>query len=105
VDVFDEHRRSPRRRALSAVMVTPNGDHHQAQLIDLSTGGARVRLPDDWRPHEGAVLRMFFDFDEDPITLYGRVARLAVDHMGIAFDPGQEPDVRHLFEVIDRREG
>jgi hypothetical protein len=100
---FEEQRRHPRRRALSAMMVTPNGDKHEAQLIDLSAGGARVRLPSDWRPQDGAALRMFFEFGgDDAITLHGRVARVAVDHMGVAFDPDQDADVEQLFAAVER---
>ena len=83
-----EQRRHPRQDVLNAVMVTPNGDRHDALVLDISLGGARLRLPDDWLPNRGAALRVFFLFDtSDAITLEGQVTRVAVDHMGVQFAP------------------
>jgi hypothetical protein len=99
-----EKRAAPRMRTLTAVMVSPNGHAHDAQVLDLSLGGARVRLPQDWTPSDGTHLRMFFLQDTDhAITLEGQVTRVAVDHMGVAFDPTQEERVRELFDAIGAR--
>lgn len=96
-----DKRASPRMRTLTAVMVSPNGHAHDAQVLDLSLGGARLRLPQDWTPRDGTHLRMFFLQDTDnAITLEGQVTRVAVDHMGVSFDPSQEPQVRELFDAI-----
>ncbi|HSR64213.1 MAG TPA: PilZ domain-containing protein [Xanthomonadaceae bacterium] len=96
-----DKRASPRLRTLTAVMVSPNGHAHDAQVLDLSLGGARLRLPQDWAPRDGAHLRIFFLQDTDnAITLEGQVTRVAVDHMGVAFDPAQEAQVRELFDAI-----
>ena len=99
-----DKRASPRMRTLTAVMVSPNGHAHDAQVLDLSLGGARVRLPQDWTPSDGTHLRMFFLQDTDhAITLEGQVTRVAVDHMGVSFDPAQEAQVRELFDAIGAR--
>ena len=100
----DEKRASPRMRTLTAVMVSPNGHAHDAQVLDLSLGGARLRLPQDWTPSDGTHLRIFFLQDTDhAITLEGQVTRVAVDHMGVAFDASQEAQVLELFDAIGAR--
>jgi hypothetical protein len=105
MNITTEQRSHPRKRTLTAVMVTPNGHQHDAQVLDLSLGGARLRLPDDdWTPRDGAALRISFLQDTDnAVTLGGRVTRVTVDHMGVAFDPAQESQVRELFEAIGGR--
>lgn len=96
-----EQRSHPRKRILTAAMVAPNGHQHEAQVLDLSLGGARLRLPEDWTPRDGAALRISFLQDtDDAVTLAGHVTRVAVDHMGVAFDPAQEAQVRGLFDAI-----
>lgn len=98
---YTEKRLSPRLSVLNAVMVTPNGDLHDAQVLDISTGGARIRLSPGWKPKDGAALRIFFlAGDDDTIVLSGHVTRVAIDHMGVAFDPAQEAGVQQLFEAI-----
>ncbi len=96
-----DKRSHPRKRVLTAAMVAPNGHQHEAQVLDLSLGGARLRLPDDWIPRDGAALRISFLQDTDEaVTLAGHVTRVAVDHMGVEFDPSQEARVRDLFDAI-----
>ena len=98
-----EQRKHTRRDVLEAVMVTPNGDRHDAVVLDMSLGGARLRLPDDWAPKPGSALRVFFLFDtSDAITLEGRVTRVAVDHMGVQFAPEQEERIRELLDAVSR---
>lgn len=101
MDPIIEQRQHPRRDILSAVMITPNGDQHDAQVLDLSSGGARLCLPEHWSLNHGAALRMFFMFDTtDPIALKGQVTRVAVDHMGVQFAPAQEERIRALLAVV-----
>ena len=104
MDTPTEKRRHPRQNVLSAVMVQPNGHRHEAQVLDLSMGGARVRRPSDWNPSDGAALRMFFEVgEEEEIALQGHVTRVSVDHMGVSFDDAQEAQVLQLFEAIGKR--
>jgi PilZ domain-containing protein len=96
-----EKRRHQRHDVVSAVMVAPNGDQHSAQLMDLSLGGARVGLPDDWNPSDGLALRVFFLTDtEDATVLAVRITRVAVDHLGLEFAPAQEEQIQHLLDVL-----
>ena len=96
-----EHRQTPRQEVHGAVMITPNGHGHDAEIFDISAGGARVGLPDDWTPVDGASLRVFFLADsDDPIMLHGHVARVAVDHLGLAFEPAQERRIRALMRRL-----
>lgn len=102
METFSERRRYPRRDILNAVMIRPNGDQHDAQVLDVSAGGARMRLPEDWSPGDGATLRMYFAFDmNEAIALEGRVTRVGIDHMGVAFAPDQEARIQALLDVIE----
>ena len=99
-----EQRRQGRWQVLSTIMVRPNGDQHEAQVLDVSLGGARMRLPEDWNPSDGARLRMYFLSDtRHAVTLDARVTRIAIDHMGVAFAPAQEERIRRLLDVIESR--
>ena len=105
MDPIIEKRRHPRRQVFSAVMVTPNGDRHRAHVLDLSEGGARVNLPDDWTPRDGAKLKVFFRVDSDrEIALDTHVVRVAIDHLGLQFDPAQEERIEALLEEMGQRE-
>jgi hypothetical protein len=97
-----ERRRSPRHSTLMAIMVTPNGHRHSATVLDVSEGGVRMRLPDDyWLPADGASLRLFFEFDpEHPVVIQGRVVRICVDHMGVKFAPAQERQIHELLTSL-----
>ncbi|MFC5568765.1 PilZ domain-containing protein [Lysobacter yangpyeongensis] len=94
-----ERRRHPRQNTLKAIMFTPNGERHAATVLDVSQGGARMRLPeDDWTPREGANLRLFFEIDPvQTVAVQGRVVRVCVDHLGVQFAPAQE---RQIYELL-----
>lgn len=96
-----ERRRHARRQIYTAAMVTPNGHRHSARVHDISHGGARLALPQDWSPPEGTALRVFFLLDSDePMVLRGHVARVAIDHMGVEFEEGQDTAIRDLLELM-----
>lgn len=96
-----EHRQTPRQEVSGAVMITPNGHGHDAEIFDISAGGARLGLSDDWTPVDGAPLRVFFLSDsDDPIMLHGHVTRVAVDHLGLAFEPAQEGRILALMRRL-----
>ena len=96
-----ERRRSPRHHVTSAVMISPNGHGHDARVFDISSGGARVVLPDDWTPTDGAALKMIFLPDTDhPIMLHGHVIRVAVDHLGLAFEPEQDERISEVLQLL-----
>jgi PilZ domain len=94
-----ELRQHPREEVFSAVMFVPDG--HSAMALDLSAGGARVGLIDEWRPAPGSVMPVSFLFDTDrPIVIQCRVMRVAVDHVGIAFEPEQDESIQQLLEAV-----
>jgi hypothetical protein len=97
-----ERRRYPRQNTLMAIMITPNGHRHSASVLDLSEGGARIRLPeDDWTPHTGANLRLFFEIDPDQtVVVQGQVVRVCIDHLGVQFAPAQERQIAELMMSV-----
>lgn len=103
---FEERRRAPRRQVVRAIMVRPNGHRHDAQVLDLSLGGARVTLPQHWSPENGAALRLYFENadNHESITLRGHVTRVGVEDMGVEFEPSQEADIRELFASLGPRQ-
>ena len=93
-----DFRQHPRQEIFSAVAFVPDG--HGAMALDLSLGGARVGLLDDWRPSRDSVLPVSFLSDTDhAIVLWCRVTRVAIDHIGVAFEPEQEAGIRRLLEA------
>ena len=102
----EERRRSPRRQVVRAIMVRPNGHRHDAQVLDLSLGGARVTLPQHWSPVSGAALRLYFENadNHESITLRGHVTRVGMEDMGVEFEPSQEADIRELFASLGPRQ-
>jgi hypothetical protein len=101
-----ERRRYPRQQVVRAIMVRPNGHRHDAQLLDLSVGGARVTLPQHWSPENGAMVRIYFENgdQEESITLRGHVTRVGLDDMGVEFEPAQDADIRELFASLGPRQ-
>ena len=102
----DDRRRFPRKAMVKAIMVRPNGHRHDAHLLDLSLGGARVTLPEHWNPQTGAPLRIYFENgdQQESITLRGHVTRVGVEDIGVEFDPAQEADIRELFASLGPRQ-
>jgi hypothetical protein len=100
---MDEHRKHPREDIYQAIMVSPNGHQHRAQVLNLSLSGARVGLPDDFNRAVGAELKLYFPIeDEETVMLRGHVVRVAVDHVGVEFNPAQEDDIRYVMQRIPR---
>jgi len=96
-----EQRRTQRWAACGTVTITPNGSGHEAELVNISTGGARVGRSDDWTPADGESLRLFFLDDIDcPIMLQGHVTRVATNHLGLAFEPAQERGISELMRLF-----
>ncbi len=105
MDTTAEQRRYRRVNVLDAVVVTPNGHGHDTQVLDVSAGGARVALPEDWTPTTGAALKVLFLPDTDmPIVLQAHVTRVTTDHLGVAFGAAQEADVQQLLYMLGKSE-
>ena len=96
-----EQRRTQRWKVAGAVTLTPNGAAHETEIFDISAGGARVGLPHDWAPADGASLRVFFLDDIDcPVMLQGHVTRVAANHLGLAFESAQERRITELMQLF-----
>ena len=98
---MEERRRHPRSDVVSAIMISPNGHENRAAVFDLSESGARVGLPDDFEHGVGATVRLFFPLERAPPVVIGaRIVRVAIDHLGLAFNEGQESKVRGLMDQL-----
>lgn len=96
-----ERRRHPRSDVVSAIMISPNGHENRAVVFDLSEGGAKVGLPDDFEHGIGASVRLFFPLEHAPPVVIGaQIVRVAIDHLGLAFNTGQESQVRSLMDAL-----
>ena len=98
-----ERRRYPRHKVLSAVVVTPNGHGYDTQVLDISSGGARVANPGTWMPDAGASLKlMFLSESDEPIVLHAHITRASTDQLGVSFDETQDSDIQHVLEMLDQ---
>ena len=96
-----ERRRHSRYDVLVAVMLTPNGDQHLADVMDLSEGGARVGLSEGWVPPAGMPLRVLFQVHAaDVVALQAKVTRVCTDHLGVEFDPMQDQSIQQLLRDV-----
>jgi hypothetical protein len=96
-----ERRGHPRRETYVAIMITPNGDLHSADVLDLSESGARVALPSGWTPAAGTRLRMYFRLDaRSEVAVESSVVRVGVDHLGLKFAPAQEAKINSLLSAV-----
>lgn len=95
---FAEKRRHARDEVLSAALFVGAG--RTAFALDLSRGGARMGLLDDWRPPvESQVTISFLSDTDQAVDLQCRVTRVAVDHVGVAFQGGQDDPIQRLLEA------
>jgi hypothetical protein len=95
-----ERRRHARTEVASAVMVSPNGHENRTTVFDLSESGARIGLPLDFEHGAGATVRLYFPKTQGPMIVYARILRVAVDHLGVEFAPGQESTVLQLIDEL-----
>lgn len=119
MNAIPEQRRHPRMEVLNAVMISANGkpDSAMAMALDLSQGGARLGLLEEWRPARGTRLWLSFLFEtggtvpdsgdagvrqateaEQVIVLRGLVTRTTVDHLGVEFESAQDERIHYLLE-------
>ena len=97
-----DRRRHERQDVSAAIMVSPNGHPHHTTIYDLSTGGARIGLPDHFEHQVGALVRLYFPHMPGPMVIFAEIKRMAVDHLGVEFAEGQNEQVRQLMgELIE----
>lgn len=100
-----ERRGHPRTEVCIAILITPNGDLHSAEIMDVSAGGARLGLPSGWTPAAGTRVRAYFRLDaRSELAIEGQVVRVGVDHLGLQFAPAQEQQVQRLLAAVGKAE-
>jgi len=98
-----ERRGHARKDVCVAILVTPNGDFHSADVLDLSESGARVGLSSGWTPAPGTRLRLYFRLDaRSELAIEGRVIRVGIDHLGLQFAPAQQAQIESLLQVVGK---
>jgi hypothetical protein len=96
-----EKRRHRRSEVATVIMVSPNGHENRTVVYDMSRSGARIGLPRDLDFGMGAGVRLFFPrVHGSTIVLGAKIVRIAIDHLGIEFGPGQEATIHKLLESL-----
>ena len=94
-----ERRRDRRSEVATVILVAPNGHENRTVVHDMSRSGARIGLPLDLDFGVGAGVRLHFPrVRGEPIRVGARIVRVAKDHLGIEFGPGQEQTIKELLE-------
>jgi hypothetical protein len=93
-----ERRRHRRSEVATVIQVSPNGHENRSVVYDMSRSGARIGLPRDPDFGVGAGVRLFFPrVHGSTIMLGAKIVRVAIDHLGIEFGPGQEAVIHKLL--------
>jgi hypothetical protein len=95
-----ERRRDRRSEVATVILVAPNGHENRTAVYDMSRSGARIGLPLDLDFGVGAGVRLYFPKTQGPMIVYARILRVAVDHLGVEFAPGQESTVLQLIDEL-----
>lgn len=95
---LSEKRRHPRKDVFTAAMLVTGEDGFLSEVWDLSAGGARLGKPKRWPNPAPEQIRVFFMLDQDTVIgMSARIVRIASDHLGVMFLPGQEQRVQALM--------
>jgi len=96
-----EKRRHRRSEVATVIMVSPNGHENRSVVYDISRSGARIGLPRDLDFGMGAGVRLYFPrVHGSTIMLGAKIVRIAIDHLGLEFGPGQESTIHKLLESL-----
>jgi hypothetical protein len=96
-----DRRRDRRSEVATITLVAPNGHENRTVVHDMSRSGARIGLPLELDFGVGAGVRLYFPrVRGEPIMLGARIVRVAKDHLGVEFGPGQEQTVAELLELF-----
>jgi hypothetical protein len=94
-----ERRKHRRSEVATITLVAPNGHENRTVVHDMSPGGARIGLPLELDFGVGAGVRLYFPrVRGEPIMLGAKIVRVARDHLGVEFGPGQEQTIAELLE-------
>ena len=95
-----ERRRDRRSEVATVILVAPNGHENRTVVHDMSRSGARIGLPLDLDFGLGAGVRLYFPrVHGEPIKVGAKIVRVAKDHLGIEFGPGQEQVIAELLQA------
>jgi len=96
-----ERRRHRRAEVATIILVSPNGHENRSVVYDMSRSGARISLPRDLDFGIGAGVRLYFPrVHGSTVVLGAKIVRVAIDHLGIEFGPGQEAIIHKLLESL-----
>ena len=96
-----ERRRHRRSEVATVILVSPNGHENRTVVYDLSRSGAKTGLPLDLDFGVGAGVRLYFPrVHGETIIVGAKIVRVAIDHLGVEFGPGQEKAIRELLEAL-----
>jgi hypothetical protein len=96
-----ERRRDRRSEVATITLVAPNGHENRTVVHDMSRSGARIGLPLELDFGVGAGVRLYFPrVRGEPIMLGAKIVRVARDHLGVEFGPGQEKVIAELLETF-----
>lgn len=99
-----ERRRDRRSEVATVILVAPNGHENRTVVHDMSRSGARIGLPLDLDFGVGAGVRLHFPrVQGEPIKLGAKIVRVARDHLGIEFGPGQDQTIDELLQEFTPR--
>jgi len=96
-----EKRRHRRSEVATIIMVSPNGHENRSVVYDMSPSDARLSMHRDLDCGLGPVLRPFLPrVHGKTIVLGAKIVRIAIDHLGLEFGPGQEATIHKLLEAL-----
>jgi hypothetical protein len=94
-------RRDERTEVATVILVSPNGIENRTAVYDLSRSGARTGLPLELDFGVGSGVRLYFPrVHGAPIVVGAKIVRVARDHLGLEFGPGQEAIVAELLDAL-----
>lgn len=97
----DDRRRDRRAEVATVILVAPNGNENRAVVYDMSRSGAKIGLPQELDFGLGAGVRLFFPrVHGSTIMLGAKIVRIAIDHLGVEFGPGQEQTIHELLIAL-----
>ena len=96
-----DRRRHERAEVATIILVSPNGHENRTVVYDLSSSGAKTGLPLDLDFGVGAGVRLYFPrVHGDTLMLGAKIVRVARDHLGVEFGPGQETAIQELMTAL-----
>lgn len=100
-DKDDDRRRDRRSEVATVILVAPNGNENRTVVYDMSRSGAKIGLPHDLDFGLGAGVRLYFPrVHGSTIVVGAKIVRIAIDHLGVEFGPGQEQTIHELLFAL-----